>query len=115
MLVSADTSALSNLAIIGRIRALQAQFGEVICPNAVAFRGRCEKCSRAINARAPGAVDGGVKNSKLLRLAEPEFDLFITSDQNIRYQQVQRPRQRLLPGPQHVLTQEVCRRNRRHG
>jgi predicted nuclease of predicted toxin-antitoxin system len=30
---------------------------------------------------------GGVKNGELIRLAEGEFDLFITSDQNIRYQQ----------------------------
>ncbi len=30
---------------------------------------------------------GGVKNGDLLRLAEGEFDLFVTSDQNIRYQQ----------------------------
>lgn len=30
---------------------------------------------------------GGIKNGDLLRLAETEFDLFITSDQNIRYQQ----------------------------
>lgn len=30
---------------------------------------------------------GGIKNGELLRLAESEFDLFITSDQNIRYQQ----------------------------
>ena len=30
---------------------------------------------------------GGVKNGELLRLAEGEFALFITSDQNIRYQQ----------------------------
>jgi hypothetical protein len=30
---------------------------------------------------------GGVKNGDLLRLAEGEFNLFITSDQNIRYQQ----------------------------
>ena len=30
---------------------------------------------------------GGIKNGDLLRLAEKEFDLFITSDQNIRYQQ----------------------------
>ncbi len=28
-----------------------------------------------------------VKNGELLKLAEAEFDLFITSDQNIRYQQ----------------------------
>ena len=30
---------------------------------------------------------GGVKNGDLLCLAESEFDLFITSDQGIRYQQ----------------------------
>lgn len=30
---------------------------------------------------------GGIKNSELLQRAEGEFDLFITSDQNIRYQQ----------------------------
>ena len=30
---------------------------------------------------------GGIKNGDLMRLAEKEFDLFITSDQNIRYQQ----------------------------
>jgi predicted nuclease of predicted toxin-antitoxin system len=30
---------------------------------------------------------GGIKNGDLLRLAEGEFELFITSDQNIRYQQ----------------------------
>ena len=30
---------------------------------------------------------GGVKNGELLRLAEGKFDLFITSDQNVRYQQ----------------------------
>ena len=30
---------------------------------------------------------GGLKNGDLLRQAEGEFDLFITSDQNIRYQQ----------------------------
>jgi hypothetical protein len=30
---------------------------------------------------------GGVKNGDLIRLAECEFDLFITSDQNLRYQQ----------------------------
>ena len=29
----------------------------------------------------------GVKNGELLRLAEGKYDLFITSDQNIRYQQ----------------------------
>jgi len=28
---------------------------------------------------------GGIKNGDLLRLAESEFDLFITADQNIRY------------------------------
>jgi hypothetical protein len=30
---------------------------------------------------------GGIKNGQLLQLAEKEFDLFITSDQNLRYQQ----------------------------
>ena len=29
----------------------------------------------------------GVKNGELLRLAEGQFDLFLTSDQSIRYQQ----------------------------
>lgn len=29
----------------------------------------------------------GIRNSDLLKRAEGEFDLFITSDQNIRYQQ----------------------------
>lgn len=30
---------------------------------------------------------GGIKNGALLRLAEPDFDAFITSDQSLRYQQ----------------------------
>ena len=30
---------------------------------------------------------GGIKNGDLLKLADAEFDLFITSDQNLRYQQ----------------------------
>jgi hypothetical protein len=30
---------------------------------------------------------GGIKNGDLLRLVEKDFNLFITSDQNIRYQQ----------------------------
>jgi len=30
---------------------------------------------------------GGTKNGDLLQLAEAEFDLFITSDQSLRYQQ----------------------------
>jgi hypothetical protein len=29
----------------------------------------------------------GVKNGKLLRLAEAEFDIFVTADQNLSYQQ----------------------------
>src|SRR4051794_7475556 len=29
----------------------------------------------------------GIKNGELLRLAEVEFDLFITADQSLRYQQ----------------------------
>jgi hypothetical protein len=30
---------------------------------------------------------GGIKNGELLQRAEGEFDLFISADQNIRYQQ----------------------------
>jgi hypothetical protein len=30
---------------------------------------------------------GGIKNGDLLRLAESQFDIFITCDQNLRYQQ----------------------------
>ncbi|MCI0748108.1 MAG: hypothetical protein L0Y58_22105 [Verrucomicrobia subdivision 3 bacterium] len=30
---------------------------------------------------------GGIKNGELLRRAQGQFDLFITADQNIRYQQ----------------------------
>jgi hypothetical protein len=30
---------------------------------------------------------GGIENGDLLRLAEGEFDLFVTADQNLRYQQ----------------------------
>jgi hypothetical protein len=30
---------------------------------------------------------GGIENGELLRLAEDKYDLFITSDQNVRYQQ----------------------------
>ena len=30
---------------------------------------------------------GGIKNGDLLKLAEAEFELFVTSDQNIQYQQ----------------------------
>lgn len=30
---------------------------------------------------------GGIENGELLRLAEGKFDLFITADQNLRYQQ----------------------------
>ncbi len=30
---------------------------------------------------------GGIKNGELLRLAEDHFNLFITADQSIRYQQ----------------------------
>jgi len=29
----------------------------------------------------------GIKNGKLLRLAEAEFDVFVTADQNLSYQQ----------------------------
>jgi predicted nuclease of predicted toxin-antitoxin system len=34
---------------------------------------------------------GGIKNGDLLQRAEGEFDLFITSDQNLRYQQSRVP------------------------
>ncbi|MEY3897622.1 MAG: hypothetical protein RLZZ214_3143 [Verrucomicrobiota bacterium] len=30
---------------------------------------------------------GGIKNGDLIRLAEEEFDIFVASDQNLRYQQ----------------------------
>jgi predicted nuclease of predicted toxin-antitoxin system len=30
---------------------------------------------------------GGIKNGELIQLAENEFDIFVTSDQNLRYQQ----------------------------
>lgn len=36
---------------------------------------------------APQRGWGGIKNGELLSLAADEFDLFVTSDQNIRYQQ----------------------------
>ena len=29
----------------------------------------------------------GIKNGELLKLAEPQFDVFITTDKNLRYQQ----------------------------
>jgi len=29
----------------------------------------------------------GIKNGDLIRLAEEQFDVFVTSDQNLRYQQ----------------------------
>jgi hypothetical protein len=45
-----------------------------------AFLGRCAVCSLATNAPPPRS-EGGVKNGELIRLAEGEFDLFITSDQ----------------------------------
>lgn len=35
---------------------------------------------------------GGLKNGDLIQMAQAEFDLFITSDQNIRYQQNLRSR-----------------------
>jgi len=38
-------------------------------------------------ASAPQRNWGGIKNGELLQLAEVEYDLFITADQNIRYQQ----------------------------
>jgi hypothetical protein len=35
---------------------------------------------------------GGFKNGRLLALAEPEFDLFLTCDRNLQYQQNLRSR-----------------------
>src|SRR5947207_7829777 len=35
----------------------------------------------------PAQRRSGIRNSELLKRAEAEFDLFITSDQNLRYQQ----------------------------
>ena len=35
---------------------------------------------------------GGIKNGDLLRLAEGDFDLFITSDQNIQRKRFANPR-----------------------
>ena len=40
---------------------------------------------QCVTAQASGW--GGIKNGELLRLAEGQFDLFITSDQNMQYQQ----------------------------
>ena len=46
---------------------------------------------RLIGSHACSSVQGqgwsGIRNGDLLQRAEAEFDLFITSDQNIRYQQ----------------------------
>ena len=49
-----------------------------------AFRGRCDEFFLVTSANPP---TGGLKNGNLLSQAEGAFDLFITSDQNIRYQQ----------------------------
>jgi hypothetical protein len=45
------------------------------------------KILKGHNSTAPKCGWGGIKNGDLLRHAEGKFDLFITSDQNIRYQQ----------------------------
>ena len=50
---------------------------------ALAFAKSSER-SHLHKCACPG---GGIKNGELLQRAETEFDLFITSDQNIRYQQ----------------------------
>jgi hypothetical protein len=53
-----------------------------------AFRGRCTNFLRVTSAKLlNNAVGGGIKNGDLLKRAEKEFQLFITSDQNLRYQQ----------------------------
>lgn len=42
----------------------------------------------AFEARTVAEVGwAGIKNGKLLRLAETEFDLFVTADRNLSYQQ----------------------------
>jgi hypothetical protein len=52
-----------------------------------AFRGRCTDCLSVTLARQFKIRVGGIENGDLLQRAEGEFDLFITSDQNLRYQQ----------------------------
>ncbi len=53
-----------------------------------ACHGRCTGFFQATPASRPRSVGGGgEKNGNLIRLAEAEFDLFITADQNSRYQQ----------------------------
>jgi hypothetical protein len=48
-------------------------------------------CTKLLSGHACSTVQdkgwGGIKNGDLLQRAETEFDLFITADQNIRYQQ----------------------------
>lgn len=51
-------------------------------------RGRCTNSLPVAPAlQFKTRVGAGVKNRDLLEMAEREFDLFITADQNIRYQQ----------------------------
>ncbi len=54
IMVIADTSTVSNLAIIGRIDALRLQFGEVICPSAVR-----DELQRLQHSSAKEAIDQG--------------------------------------------------------
>ena len=56
---------------------------------------------------------GGFKNGRLLALAEPEFDLFLTSDRNVQYQQNLKGRKIaivVLSGNRWRLVQRVIRK-----
>jgi hypothetical protein len=52
-----------------------------------ACRGQRNNCWPSTNAQVCSRGWTGIKNGELLRRAVSEFDLFITSDQGIRYQQ----------------------------
>ncbi len=53
-----------------------------------ASRGRSTKCCRPTTVEPHSRMGWKrIKNGELLSLAEPHFDLFLTCDQNLRYQQ----------------------------
>ena len=53
-----------------------------------AFPGRCTVSCLITLVRAYQSKGwAGIRNRELLQRAEPSFDLFITADQNLRYQQ----------------------------
>jgi len=53
-----------------------------------AFHARFERSFLATTSRRSGETGwAGVKNGELLRLAEKEFDLLLTVDRNLEYQQ----------------------------